>query len=286
MTAIYRGMDRATLDREYAPRNTVASLDPYLERYAAQSAEMRATLPCHLDVAYGPSEPEVMDIFPAGVGAPIFVYIHGGYWRVLTKDESSFMARCFTESGVALAALSYALAPGASLDEIVRECRAAIAWLHRNGDEFGIDPDRIFVGGHSAGAHLTGMLVSCGWHEAFGVPENVIKGGIAVSGLYDLEPVRLGEPNVWLRLDVEAAARNSPMLHLPENGCPLIVAWGDAETSEFKRQSRDYAAAWAARGFPVNAFEVPGRNHYDVILDLADPSRRLAADSLAMISGG
>lgn len=283
MNVLYRGMDRATLDREYSPVGTVRSIEPILARYAALSAEARAALPCHLGVAYGPGEDETMDVFPAGPGAPVFVFLHGGYWRRLSKDESSFMARTFVEAGVAVAAVNYTLAPAASLDEIVRQSRAAVAWLHANGTEFGIDPDRIFAGGSSAGAHLAGMLLAEGWHDAFGVPKDLIKGASLASGLYDLEPVRLCHPNDWLNLDAASADRNSPILHLPEQGCPIIVVWSETETSEFRRQSRDFAAAWAAKGFPVIAYGIPDRNHFDNILDLAEPDRRFARDTLALV---
>jgi len=288
--AVYNGMDQETLDREYNAVATVPDLAPFLEDYARRSADMRASLSCHLDVAFGESEAETMDIFPAspspsGPGAPVFVFIHGGYWRRLSKDESSFMAGAFTKAGIAVAAVNYALAPSVSLDEIVRQCRAAVAWLHHNGEDFGIDPNRIVVGGSSAGGHLTGMCLASGWHELFGVPEDVVKGAVAFSGLFDLAPIRLTLPNEWLDLDADSVARNSPIHHLPERGCPLIVTWGGSETSEFKRQSRDYADAWAKRGFPVDCYEVSDRNHFDIVIDLTDPDRRLGRDTIALIEG-
>ncbi|MEJ8574505.1 alpha/beta hydrolase [Microbaculum marinum] len=286
--AVYRGMDADTLAREYDARATVPSIEPFLQRYASLSAEMRATLPCHLDVSYGPSEAEAMDIFPAGPGAPVLVFIHGGYWRLLSKDDSAFMAKAFTDEGIAVAAVDYALAPEASLDEIVRQCRSAVTWLWANGREFGIDPQRIHVAGSSAGGHLVGMLTTPGWHELDGVTEDIVKGAVSASGLYDLEPVRLTTPNEWLRLSPADAARNSPIRHLPAPGsavgCPLIAVWGGNETAEFKRQSRDYAEAWKSRGFPCTAYEIGDRNHFDIILDLADPKRRLFRDTLAMIA--
>lgn len=284
MTEGWRGMDRERLDREYNARTTVPDITPFLERYAALSAEMRRALPCHLDVAYGPSEAEAMDIFPADPGAPVFVYIHGGYWRLLAKEDSAFMAGGFTAASTAVAALDYALAPAVTLDEIVRQVRAAIAWLWANGDEFGIDPHRIFVGGSSAGGHLVGMAVAGGWQERFGVPENVVKGGVALSGLFDVAPLRHCHVNDWLDLDAGADDRLSPIRNLPESGPPLIVSWGGSETAEFKRQSRDYAAAWQAAGFPVEAFEESARNHFDIVLDLADPESRLFARTRDMIA--
>jgi arylformamidase len=209
----------------------VTSVDPFFETYAAVSAEMRASLPCHLDLPYGDTPPERLDIFPAGPRAPVFVFIHGGYWRRLSKDASAFMAGTFTEAGVSVAVVEYALAPAVSIDEIVRQCRSSLAWIDANGKEFGIDSGRIFIGGHSAGGHLAAMLLAGGWHGAFGVSDRVVSGALLVSGLYDLEPVRLSEPNDWARLDEAAAARNSPLLNLPGRECPLVVAWAENETN-------------------------------------------------------
>ncbi len=285
MTTLYRGMDRETLDREYNARETVPDFLVFMQRYAVMSAEARLSLPCHLNVAYGSTEAEAMDIFPAGDHAPAFVFIHGGYWRLLSKDNSAFMAPALREAGVATVALDYALAPAVTLDEIVRQVRSSIAWIWANGREFGIDPDRIFVGGSSAGGHLAGMTVAEGWHEAFGVPADIVKGAIPVSGLFDLEPIRLCHVNEWLSLDRDAARRLSPDRHIPANGVPLVVAWGGEETAEFARQSRDYAAAWRAGGGDAVDFEVAGRNHFDVVLDLADPDSRLFRETLALIEG-
>lgn len=283
---LYRGMNRDALDLQYNARATVPDIQPFLDRYESLSAEMRRTLPCHLDVAYGTSDAEAMDIFPVGQDAPVLVYIHGGYWRLLSKDESSFMAGAFTKAGVAVAALDYALAPAVTLDEIVRQVRAALAFLWANGPEFGIDPNRLFVAGSSAGGHLVGMAVAGDWQDDFGLPPDVVKGGLALSGLYDVEPLRLCHVNEWLGLDEAAAQRLSPIRLLPEkDGPPLIVSWGGSETAEFKRQSRNFAAAWEAKGFPVTCFEETDRNHFDIVLDLADPASRLASKTVALIMG-
>lgn len=286
MATLYRGMDRATLDREYNARATVPDVAPFLARYADLSADMRATRPCHVDVAYGPGPAETMDIFPAGSGAPVFVYVHGGYWRLLGKEDSAFMAGTLTDAGVAVAALNYGLAPAVSLDEIVRQVRAAVAWLFLNGGAFGIDPERIVVGGSSAGGHLVGMAVAGGWQSDFDVPDDVVKGGVALSGLFDLEPIRLCHVNDWLGLDPPAARRLSPLVHMPrDTGPPLVVSWGGRETAEFKRQSVDFATEWSRRGFTVTLFEEPHRNHFDIVLDLADPATRLAHLTISMAHG-
>lgn len=283
--SVYRDFDQETLDHEYRIQNSVplAEFEDALARYANVSAEMRRKLQVLIDQPFGPSPEEVMDIFPAGDGAPVLVFIHGGYWRKLSQKESSFMAEAFTNAGVAVAVVNYGLAPATKLDEIVRQCRAAIAWLHGNATGFGGDPGRIHISGSSAGGHLVGMLLAGGWHGEFGVPENVIASACALSGLHDLEPIRLSEPNEWLGLDEAAAARNSPIRHLPARGCPLVVSYGGNETSEFKRQTDDYAEAWRAKGFPCRHIEMNACNHFDLALELGDPASELTRAVLEQI---
>jgi arylformamidase len=274
---VYRDFDQEALDREYRIRDTVppAEFEAAMAAYAEISATMRERLEARLDQSFGPSADEVMDIFPAGRGAPILVYIHGGYWRMLSHKDSSFMAETFTNAGVAVAAVNYGLAPATTLDQIVRQCRRAIAWLHVNAAQFGVDPGRIHVAGSSAGGHLAAMALADGWHREHGVPDDVIAGACALSGIHDLEPIRLAEPNQWLGLDAEAAKRNSPIHHLPARGCPLIVSCGGSETSEFKRQTEAFAAAWRGKGFACHHVEMDGCNHFDLPLALCDADSAL-----------
>ena len=289
MTTIYRDFDQATLDREYSARGTVPDFTVFSREYTRLSADVRKTLPGRLDVSYGPHPDEVVDVFPAGENAPVFVFIHGGYWRTLSQRDSVFMAPCFVGEGVAVVSVNYSLAPAVSIDEIVRQCRAALAWTWRNAVQFGGDPSRIFVGGTSAGGHLAGMMLADGWREIFGVPEDLIKGALVLNGLHDLEPVMLSEANEWARLDPASARRNSPLHNLPPEGapgCPIIVSWGGSETAEFKRQSEIFAAAWAARGWPVDAFERTERNHFDIVFDLCDAASPLGRATFEMIRAG
>lgn len=273
---VYRGFDQQTLDAQYRARDQVPDFTVYTQRYAELTARAKARLSVHEDVAYGPAPAETLDLYPAGEGAPLFVYIHGGYWRLLGKEDSAFMAEAFVARGAAVAALDYALAPAVTLDEIVRQCRAAVAFLWREADRFGIDRNRIVVGGSSAGGHLTGMLLARGWQAEHGLPETVPAGGLSTSGLFDLEPIRLSEINGWMQLDAAAARRNSPQHHVPPHCAPLVLSVGGKESSEFKRQTSDYAAAWRAAGGAVEEVPAPDRHHFDVILDLADPDSALA----------
>lgn len=283
MSAIYRDMDQAAVDRGYNARATVDDVDVLLAEYASRSAVARDTLDCLENVAYGDHLDEVIDIFPAGPNAPIFIFIHGGYWRALSQKDSASMAPGLVAKGVSLVTVNYSLAPVASLDTIVGQCRAALTWVWENAASFGGDRNSIFIGGSSAGGHLTGMLVAGGWHSEFGLPEKAIKGAVSLSGLYELEPIRLSHINEWMRLDLAGAQRNSPQGHLPTAGCPIVVSYGETETSEFKRQSIDYATAWSLAGGTCDLFEAPGRNHFDIIFDLDDPETRLGRAVLDLV---
>jgi len=278
MTFVYRYYDQAELERQLNARATVPDFSAIMTRYASESARMRERLPCQLSVCYGASEPETLDIFPAAVSgpAPVFVFLHGGMWRLLGSADSCFMAECLTQAGACVVAVNYALAPHVTLAEIVRQCRAAVAWVYAHARVFGGDPMRIHVGGSSAGAHLAAMMLGSGWQAAFGVPDNLIGGATLLSGLYDLEPVRLGHPNEWLKLGASDAAAFSPLLHLPELAVPLVVSYAPNETDEFKRQSEVYMAAVMARGCPVRFVPMPGTSHFDIVFGLADPQNPLA----------
>ena len=273
---VWQRYDQARLDAEYNAAATVPSLDLFLQRYAVESARVRAAYECLLGIHYGPGEREVLNVFPARrAGAPVLVYMHGGYWRRLSKDDFDFVAEPFVGEGVAVVVPSYSLAPGASLDEIVRQMRAALAWVHEHATSFNGDPRRVTASGHSAGGQLAGILAATPWSER-GLPDDLVKRIFGISGLYDLEPVRRSNVNDWLRLDEAAAARNSPYVHLPRTPARLMAIAGGNETSEFRRQTVDYAAKWRAAGMAAEARIVPGFNHYDIVLELLDPKSEVA----------
>jgi arylformamidase len=281
MASLYRGMDQAELDRQYDARATVPDIQPFLQRYAALSATARALPDAREAVPYGPHPAETLDIFPAGPRAPVLVFIHGGYWRLLSRRESSFMAPALRAKGIATVAVEYELAPAASLDRIVDQVRRAVAFVRREGAAFGLDGARIHLAGSSAGAHLAAMCLAEGW----GMPPGAIRGALLASGLYDLAPLRLCHPNEWLKLDEDAAARNSPLRNVPASGPPVIVTYGGTDTAEFKRQSRAYASAWVAAGHSLTFREMTAHNHFDNILDLADPRSWLFAELVRQIEG-
>jgi arylformamidase len=289
---LYGRYDQAALDAQYNLRARIADHEEYFARYARESARARDALPSRPDLAYGDAPAETLDLFfptipPGSIGAPVLVFIHGGYWRSLDKRDFSFVAWPFVAAGAAVAVPNYALAPAATLDEIVHQCRAALAWLHANGGRFGLDSGRIFVSGHSAGGHLAAMVVATDWpHFGRGLPPDLVKGACAVSGIFDLEPIRLSFLNADLRLDADAARRNSPLHHLPPPGTPLILALGQEESEEYHRQTRDFAAACAQAGSPCEVLALPGLHHFSVVEELGRAASPLTAAMLRLMGLG
>lgn len=278
---------RETVDRDYSARASVSPevFEAEMRNYRSRSEEMRAHA-THLDVVYDVESGQTIDIYGAGSEPrPVFVFIHGGYWRMLSKHNSAFMAGMLAEQGIATAVVDYRLAPEASLDEIVREVRSAIGFVWKNGRDYGIDPDRIYVGGSSAGGHLTGAVLSGGWHEAEGVPEDVIKGAMPISGLFHLAPIANSFVQDWIKLDDEMVNRLSPALNIPATGCPIVVAYADGEPAGFSRQSSEYNRLWREAGFSSQLVEIGGRNHFDVLLDLASRDSELSRLLIQLIKG-
>ncbi|MEE8334719.1 MAG: alpha/beta hydrolase [Alphaproteobacteria bacterium] len=273
---VYRDFSQAELNIQYDARGTAPDGQYYRDLQKTESERVRAEFECRLDVPYGDTPEEILDIFPATQpGSPVVYFIHGGYWRSSSQRHLDLYAATFVPAGAAYVSVNYALAPGATIDEIVRQCRAGLEWVWRNASDFNGDPDRIHVNGRSAGGHLTGMMLATDWASR-GLPADTLKGATAVSGMYDLEPVRLSNANDWARLDKQAAFRNSPIHHIPPVGCPLLLAWGGTETEEFKRQSRDFGVAWASRGYPVRTMELADKHHFATMPDLLDPQGELS----------
>ena len=262
------------LDAQYDPGRTVPDPGVYAEFYARESERLRLERKHSQDVSFGPTLAEHVDLYPAGQDAPVLVFVHGGYWRARTGREFGFVARGPGSRGVASVVTNYELCPRVTIDEIVRQTRAALAWTYENARGFGGDPGRIHVAGHSAGGHLVAMLLATDWPGDYGLPEDIIKGATVVSGLFDLTPFPYTFLQPKLQLTWAEVRRNSPILHLPDEAPPLLVAYGEEETEEFKRQSEAFLGAWRARGLCGDRLVLPGKNHYDVIdgfLDAGSP---------------
>lgn len=264
--SVYRGMDRATLDAAYNNGKAVANSPEILADWLLRSAAIRAAKPEHLDIPYGSRERNRVDFFSCGKrGAPTLVFVHGGYWQRNAKEGFAFLAAGPLAHGFNVALPGYTLAPEARLTEIVAEIRASLVVIRRRVLEVDGDPGRIFVSGWSAGGHLAASMIT----------EPGIAGGLAISGVFDLEPIRLNYLNEKLALDEAEVAALSPSRHLPARAPKLSLAVGGAELPELRRQSRDYAAAWAAAGLAGELVEPEGHNHFTILEELANPEGRL-----------
>jgi arylformamidase len=219
---------------------------------------------------------------------PILVFFHGGYWRALDKADFSFTALPYVHAGITYIPINYGLTPGVTLDDIVRQTRAAVAWLYRNPQAHGGDIDRLYVSGHSAGGHLAPMVMTHDW-AAEGLPTDLVKGAVAISGLYDLEPIRLCYLDEGMNLDAATVQRNSPIRLVPpasKRQPPLVLCVGGAENPEFLRQQADYAVAWAKTQAPATAVDASGANHFSVMDLMADPGSALFRACRDLVLGG
>ena len=291
VAAVWLDYDQAGLDAQYDLRPRVPDAAHHIGFRESESARVRAARPCRLDVAYGPAAGERLDVFPAAAappaGAPALVFIHGGYWRSSDKNDASYVAPAFADAGITVVTLNYDLAPKVTMDEIVRQNRAGLAWLWRNAATLGIDRGRLFVSGHSAGGHLTAMMMATDWPAfAPGLPADLIAGACALSGIYELEPIRLSFLNADIRLDRDGAARNSPVRLRPAARAPLLLSVGALETAEYHRQQATFAATWAPHLDRMEPVEAPGCHHYSIVGWMAQPDTALHRAVRAMILGG
>jgi arylformamidase len=299
-TAIYRGMDRAALDAAYNNSVAVADSADWLARWRELSTAVRASPRARLDIPYGSRPRARFDYFPAGAArAPLFVFIHGGYWQRNDKDIFAFLAEGPRAHGIDVAVVGYTLAPDVRLTDIVGEIRQALSVLRERADEFGFDHDRLFVGGWSAGGHLTAIVSG---HPAFrgGLPISGIfdlepialnylkghpafRGGLPISGIFDLEPIALNYLNEKLALDASEIATLSPLRVLGDHSPPLRLFVGGDELPELRRQSASYAQAARERGLPVTLTVLPARHHYSILDELARPDGAITRALVALI---
>lgn len=285
-TPIWRDYDRAALDAQYNNRKRFPNYVEHFDAWQRWSRETRAAIPGHLDIAFGPSPVEKIDIFPAETpGAPVYVFIHGGYWYSLDKDDYSYVAEGMRPHGFATMVNNFGLAPDWDMDAIVRQNREAIACLWRNAAQYGGDPDRIYVAGHSAGGHLAAMLLATDWPAyAPDLPPGIVKGACAIGGIFDLEPIRLCYLNDTLHLTPEQVAAHSPLKQTYPVSAPLLLVVAEDESPEFHRQSDEMAEFWRGLGYPVDSVVPDGLDHFDVVNQLRNPDCglvRLQLDHMA-----
>lgn len=269
---------QAALDQAYDVENSVADFMVYANRYVSDSTRARHELACHATVPFGPTFAEHADIFPARrPGAPVLVFIHGGYWRMLTAKEFSFVARGFVPHDVTVVVANYALCPTVSILEIARQMRALVAWSAKNIRAYNGDPSTISVCGHSAGGHLAAMCALTDWAE-YGLPPETIKAIIPISGLFDLEPISRTFMQPDLRISERDIQEGSPIRLMRRVFTKMLISYGSEEPSEFANHSEAFLSAWRGVGNNATTYAMPGYNHFDAILGLGEPeSNQVAA---------
>lgn len=278
MASVFRDYDQAGLDRQYNNRARVKDFAALHRRWVEQSAAVMAELGPPETVAYGPDKRQCFDVWHGhggGTGAkPCLVYIHGGYWQALNREDCSFLVEPFVRRGITVVMIEYRLCPDVRMTDIVADAEVAMAALLNQAAAFRIDPRRIVVAGHSAGGHLATMLLT----RSVGA----IAGVVSISGLYELEPIRLSFLNAALKMDAEEACRLSPVLLKAKRVVPLLLALGVDEPEEYQRQQSEFADAWRKHGFDPQIAPAPG-NHFDAMEALADEGQPLFAAALDLL---
>jgi len=271
---VWMDMDQVELDASYDQAFYAPLRLEIIKRYASTSEAVRGRMGQPVRESYGPTAIEKLDIYRAKrANAPIFVFIHGGAWLGGEAKNYAFPAEMFVNAGAHYIALDFIAIKeaGDDLRVMAEQVRRGIAWVYQNAGKFDGDRDRLYIGGHSSGGHLCGVALVTDWQKDFGLPANVVKGGLCMSGMYDLKPVRLSKRSSYVKFTDEMEQAMSSQRHLDLLRAPIIVTYGTNETPEFQRQSRDFAAAVKAAGKPVDLVEAPNFNHFEIAESLGNP---------------
>jgi arylformamidase len=283
---VFLDMDQQELDDAYNQIKYAPNQPQIVARYASNSAAMRARRGEPRRLAYGAAPIERLDLYAApAANAPICVFIHGGAWRQGDAASHAFPAETFVGAGAHFAALDFdnVLATGGDLMPIAGQVRRAVAWIYANAPSIGADPRRLYVCGHSSGAHLAGVVLTTDWVGDFGLPADTIRGGLLSSGMYDLEPVRLSSRSSYVRFTDAVVEALSPQRHVGRLTCPIVVTYGTLETPEFQRQGRDFAGAAKAAGKSVELLVAEGYNHFEIFETLGNPYGFLGRAALSLM---
>lgn len=275
---LYRGMDKPALDAAYNNGAAVGieRRDRYLAEWTARTAALAAKVGAQRNLRYGDGARHRIDFLPCGqAGRPTLFFIHGGYWQMSDKENYGIVAEGPLARGVNVALVEYTLAPAIRMDAIVAEIKAALAWLRSRLASLGAAADGLYVAGHSAGGHLTAMVAG----------EPGVKGAMPISGLFDLEPIRLSYINDKVGLDPAEAERNSPLKHIARTSPPQIIAVGGAELPELQRQSAEYYDALTARRVKAQHLVAAGHDHFSVLEEMASPHGSLTAALMRLVNG-
>jgi arylformamidase len=270
---VWLDMDQEALDNAYDQLVYAPNRDQVIKRRVVNSAQTRALLGEPQRQAYGPTAIEALDIFRTDrPNAPVNIFIHGGAWRRNRAADYAVQAELFVRAGAHHVILDFCNVDDTAGDLVpmVEQVRQAAAWVYRNAKSFGGDPDRLYLCGHSSGAHLAGCVVTTDWPRA-GLPADIFKGALLVSGMYDLQPVRLSKRSGYVKFTDAMVEELSAMRHIDKLSTPLVLACGTYETPEFQRQTRDFHAAVTHAGKPAELLVADGYNHFELIETLANP---------------
>jgi len=276
---VFADYDQEALDKQLNLRARWPEHPEVFARWAEDSRKTRDAAERYSELSFGTEPSETLELFLPETGAkppPCLIFIHGGYWQALDKSDFSYLAPAFLEAGIAYVSVNYGLAPDFSIVSMVEQTRRAIAWLYRNGAAQGIDRDRLFVAGHSAGGHLAAMALITDWTSlGSDLPADLLKGGVSVSGLYEMEPIHLSYHNEILGVRPEEVPGLSPRNLIPATSAPLICAVGSEETDEFLRQQDAFLADWREAGLPGDGLVLPGLTHFSAVDALGQPEHPL-----------
>jgi len=274
MQKVFLDYDQKALDDAYDQAVYAPNRDQILARLAAASEQARRRLGAPRRLAYGPSEIEMLDLYPARrPNAPVNVFIHGGAWLRGIARDYGFPAEMLVNAGAHYVAIDFnnVTETGGELAPMADQVRRAIAWVYRNAVSFGGDRDRLYVSGTSSGAHFGGVAAATDWHKDFGLPRDAVKGYVLASGMYDLRGPRLSKRSAYVKFTDEIEAALSPQRHLERIVAPIVLAYGSLETPEFQRQSRDFAEALRKAGKRVELIAAEGYNHFEIAETLGNP---------------
>jgi arylformamidase len=283
---VFMDYDQLELDASYDQVYYEPLIAQVSKRLASNSDATRARIGAPQRVAYGRSEIEKLDIYRTSHrDAPVFVFIHGGNWRVGSAMQYGFAAETFVNAGAHFVALDFIAveAAGGDLGVMAEQVRRAIAWIYQNAASFGGDPDRLYIGGHSSGGHLCGVALVTDWQKDFGLPPTIVKGGLCMSGMFDMAAVQLSWRRSYVKFTDAMANAMSPQRHIDKINAPVVVSYGTDETPDFQRQSRDFAAAIKSAGKPVELIEVPNYAHLEMAESLGNPYGPNGRAALAMM---